>query len=131
MAAGEPAPPAICFDASVSPWYQRTVVVRSFLLAVIVAVSFSGCETLEEFLLAPDDPPVVYVREPVYVRDFDPYYNRPKIYWQPEYYHESTTKKTKGKKVFKTTTITNQYGDVVYKHTKVENKKKSKKKKKK
>jgi hypothetical protein len=131
VAAGEPAPPAICFDASVSLWYQRTVVVRSFLLAVIVAVSFSGCETLEEFLLAPDDPPVVYVREPVYVRDFDPYYNRPKIYWQPEYYHESTTKKTKGKKVFKTTTITNQYGDVVYKHTKVENKKKSKKKKKK
>jgi hypothetical protein len=104
------------------------VMVRSFLLAAVVAVTFSGCETLDDFLLSSDGPPVVYVRDPVYVRDFDPYYNRPKSYWQPEYYHESTSKKTKGKKVFKTTTVKNQYGDTVYKHTKVENKKKKKKK---
>lgn len=116
------------FDAAVTPCYQNPVIVRSILLAATVAVSFSGCETLEEFLLAPDEPSVVYVRDPVYVRDFDPYYNRPKVYWQPEYYHESTNKKTKGNKVFKTTTVKNQYGDTVYKHTKVENKKKKKKK---
>jgi hypothetical protein len=103
------------------------VIVRSLLLTVVVAVSFSGCETLDEFLLSSDPAPVVYVRDPVYVRDFDPYYNRPKSYWQPEYYHESTSKKTKGKKVFKTTTVKNQYGDTVYKHTDVHNKKKKKK----
>ncbi len=104
------------------------MIVRSLLLAAIVAVSLSGCVTLDEILIAPDSPPVVYVRDPVYVRDFDPYYNRPKSYWQPEYYHESTSKKTKGKKVFKTTTVKNQYGDTVYKHTGVHNKKKKKKK---
>jgi hypothetical protein len=110
------------------PVTNHPVIVRLSLLAAIIAVSFSGCETLDDFLLAPDGPQVVYVRDPVYVRDFDPYYNRPKQYWQPDYYHESTSKKTKGKKVFKTTTVKNQYGDVVYKHTKVENKKKKKKK---
>lgn len=105
------------------------VIVRSLLLAAVVAVSFSGCETLDEFLLSSDPDPVVYVRDPVYVRDFDPYYNRPKSYWQPEYYHQSTSKKTKNNKVFKTTTVKNQYGDTVYKHTDVHNKKKKKKKK--
>lgn len=106
-----------------------SVIVRSLLLAAVVAVSFSGCETLDEFLLSSDPDPVVYVRDPVYVRDFDPYYNRPKSYWQPEYYHQSTSKKTKNNKVFKTTTVKNQYGDTVYKHTDVHNKKKKKKKK--
>lgn len=98
-----------------------------FPALLLVAAGFSGCEGLEEFLLEPDPVPVVYVRDPVYVRDFDPYYNRPKSYWQPEYYYESTSKKTKGKKVFKTTTVKNQYGDTVYKHTSVQHKKKKKK----
>jgi hypothetical protein len=64
------------------------------------------------------------VREPVYRRDFDPYYNRPKVYWGPEVYHETSSKKTKGNKVFKTTTVKNQYGDTVYKHTTQHKKKK-------
>lgn len=102
--------------------------VRPLILAALTAVTLSGCETLEDILLAPDPTPVVYVRDPVYVRDFDPYYNRPKAYWGPEYYHESTSKKTKGKKVFKTTTVKNQYGQTVYKHTDVQHKKKKKKK---
>ncbi len=36
--------------------------------------------------------------------DFDPYYNQPKIYRQPRYY-ESINKRTKGKRVFKTTKV--------------------------
>lgn len=105
------------------------VIVRSLVLTAIAATAFSGCVTIDDVLLAPDSPSVVYVRDPVYVRDFDPYYNRPKTYWQPEYYHESTSKKKKGNKVFKTTTVKNQYGQTVYKNTKVEKKKNKKKKK--
>ncbi len=79
-------------------------------------------------------PPIVYVGEPSNRRDFDPYYNRPKYYRdpdpyyyrQPERYHESTTKKTKGNKVFKTTTVKNQWGDTVYKNTTSHKKKKKK-----
>lgn len=89
------------------------------LLLVAVAGAFSGCETLEEILLAADDgPQVVYVQEPSRPRYYDPYYDRPKVYWEPERLYESTSKKTKGNKVYKTTTVKNQYGDTVYKSTK-------------
>ena len=59
---------------------------------------------------------VVYVGDRPYPSDFDPYYNQPKIYRQPRYY-ETTSKKTKGKKVFKTTKVKDQYGHTVYKKT--------------
>jgi len=59
---------------------------------------------------------VVYVGDRPYPSDFDPYYNQPKIYRQPRYY-ESTSKKRKGNKVFKTTKVKNQYGHTVYKKT--------------
>jgi hypothetical protein len=55
--------------------------------------------------------------------DFDPYYNQPKIYRQPRYY-QSTSKKTKGKRVFKTTKVKDQYGHTVYKKTTSHKKKK-------
>ena len=57
---------------------------------------------------------VVYVGDRPYTSDFDPYFNQPKIYRQPRYY-ESTSKKRKGNKVFKTTKVKNQYGRTVYK----------------
>jgi hypothetical protein len=69
---------------------------------------------------------VVYVGDRSDPSDFDPYYNQPKIYRQPRYY-ESTSKKRKGNKVFKTTKVKNQYGHTVYKKT-TSHKKKGKKK---
>jgi hypothetical protein len=59
---------------------------------------------------------VVYVGDRPYPSDFDPYYQEPKIYRQPRYY-TSTSKKTKGKRVFKTTKVKDQYGRTVYKKT--------------
>ena len=59
---------------------------------------------------------VVYVGDRPYPSDFDPYYNQPKIYRQPRYY-ESTNKKRKGNKVFKTTKVKDQYGYTAYKKT--------------
>jgi hypothetical protein len=69
---------------------------------------------------------VVYVGDRPYPSDFDPYYNQPKIYRQPRYY-ESTSKKTKGKRVFKTTKVKDQYGHTVYKKTTSHKMKKKKK----
>jgi len=98
---------------------------RLLLPACLLAACLTGCESLEEFLLAPDpQPAVVYVREPAYPVSFDPYYNRPKVYWEPERYYETTSKKTKGNKVYKTTTVKNQYGETVYKNTKSRKRKK-------
>ena len=57
---------------------------------------------------------VVYVRDRDDPGDFDPYFNQPKMYGQPRYY-ESTSKKRKGNKVFKTTKVKDQYGHTVYK----------------
>jgi hypothetical protein len=68
---------------------------------------------------------VVYVGDRPYPSDFDPYYNQPKIYRQPRYY-TSTNKKTKGKRVFKTTTVKDQYGRTVYKKTTSHKRKKKK-----
>ena len=96
---------------------------RSLVLSVIAAFLVTGCAEFVDALLAPD--PVVYVGDSPYPTVFDPYYNQPKIYRHPRYY-ESTSKKTKGNKVFKTTTVKDQYGNTVYKNT-TSNKKKKKK----
>jgi hypothetical protein len=69
---------------------------------------------------------VVYVGDRSDPGDFDPYFNQPKIYRQPRYY-ESTSKKRKGNKVFKTTKVKNQYGHTVYKKTTSHKVKKEKK----
>ena len=97
---------------------------RSLLLTVTVAFLVTGCAELVDALLAPD--PVVYVSDQPYPAVFDPYYNQPKIYRQPRYY-ESTSKKRKGNKVFKTTKVKNQYGHTVYKKTTSHKMKKKKK----
>ncbi|PYK81095.1 MAG: hypothetical protein DME38_01130 [Verrucomicrobia bacterium] len=52
---------------------------------------------------------VVYVGDRSDPSDFDPYFDQPKIHRQPRYY-ESTSKKRKGNKVFKTTRVKDQYG---------------------
>jgi hypothetical protein len=85
-----------------------SVIFRSLSLTVIMA-----------FLVAD-------VGERPYPSDFDPYYDQPKIYRQPRYY-EYTSKKRKGKRVFKTTKVKNQYGHTVYKKTTSHKVKKKKK----
>jgi hypothetical protein len=79
---------------------------------VILAFLVTVCAEVSHALL----PPVVYVGDRPYPSDFDPYYNQPKIYRQPRYY-TSTSKKTKGKRVFKTTKVKDQHGRTVYKKT--------------
>ena len=64
----------------------------------------------------------VYVGDRPYPSDFDPYFNEPKFYRQPRYY-TSTSKKTKGNKIFKTTKVKDQYGNTVYKKTTTQKKK--------
>ena len=91
---------------------------------VIVAFLVTGCAEASHALLFPGEL-VVYVGDRPYPSDFDPYYNQPKIYRQPRYY-KSTSKKTKGNKVFKTTKVKNQYGHTVYKKTTSHKKKKKK-----
>jgi hypothetical protein len=100
-----------------------TVILRSVLMMVIVAFLVTGCAELGDVLLAPDEP-VVYVQDYPYPGVFDPYFNQPKIYRQPRYY-ESTSKKRKGNKVFKTTKVKDQYGNTVYKKTTSHKKKKN------
>jgi hypothetical protein len=87
-----------------------------------MAFLITGCAELSHALVLPDEL-VVYVGNRSYPSDFDPYYNQPKIYRQPRYY-ESTSKKTKGKRVFKTTKVKDQYGNTVYKKTTSHKKKK-------
>jgi hypothetical protein len=89
---------------------------------VIVAFIVICCAELGYALIPPDEL-VVYVGTRSYPGDFDPFYNQPKIYRQPRYY-ESTSKKTKGKRVFKTTKVKDQYGNTVYKKTTSHKKKK-------
>jgi hypothetical protein len=89
---------------------------------IIIAFLVTGFPKLSHALLLPDEL-VVYVGNRSYPSDFDPYYNQPKIYRQPRYY-ESTSKKTKGKRVFKTTKVKDQYGNTVYKKTTSHKKKK-------
>jgi hypothetical protein len=81
-----------------------------FFMALLVmgSVKLSHALTWNEF--------VVFVSDRDDPSDFDPYFNQPKIYRQPRYY-ESTSKKRKGDKVFKTTKVKDQYGRTVYKKT--------------
>ena len=65
---------------------------------------------------------VVFVSDRSEPSDFDPYFDQPKIYRQPRYY-ESTSKKRRGDKVFRTTKVKDQYGRTVYKKTTKVNKK--------
>jgi hypothetical protein len=88
----------------------------SFLIA--------GCAEIGHAFPFSDDF-VVYVGNRPYPSDFDPYYNEAKIYRQPRYY-TSTSKKNKGKRVFKTTKVKDQYGRTVYKKTTSQKKKKRK-----
>ena len=88
---------------------------RCFTRVIIVALFVIACAQVSHALVFSDEF-VVYVGDRPYPSDFDPYYNQPKIYRQPRYY-ESTSKKRKGNKVFKTTKVKNQYGHTVYKKT--------------
>ena len=102
-----------------------SVIFRFLSLIVIMAFLVTGFAELSHALILPGEL-VVYVGDRPYPSDFDPYYNQPKIYRQPRYY-ESTSKKTKGKRVFKTTKVKNQYGHTVYKKTTSHKMKKKKK----
>jgi hypothetical protein len=98
------------------------VTFRFLLHIVISAFLVTGCAELSHALILSDEL-VVYVGDRPYPSDFDPYYNQPKIYRQPRYY-ESTSKKRKGNKVFKTTKVKDQHGHTVYKKTTSHKKKK-------
>ena len=93
------------------------ILIMAFLVAACAETSYAAVFS---------DGFVVYVGDRPYPGDFDPYYNQPKIYRQPRYY-ESTSKKRKGNKVFKTTKVKDQYGRTVYKKTTSHKAKKKKK----
>ena len=101
------------------------MIFRSLLQIVIMAFLVTGFAEPSHALILPGEL-VVYVGDRPYPSDFDPYYNQSKIYRQPRYY-ESTSKKRKGNKVFKTTKVKNQYGHTVYKKTTSHKMKKKKK----
>jgi hypothetical protein len=82
-----------------------------FIIAVLV-IGGTGVSHAFSFF----DDFVVYVGDRPDPSDFDPYFEQPKLYRQPRYY-ESTSKKKKGNKVFKTTKVKDQYGRTVYKKT--------------
>jgi hypothetical protein len=107
-----------------APATRKSVTFRSLLQLVIVAFLVTGFTEVSHALILSDGF-VVYVGDRPYPSDFDSYYNQPKIYRQPRYY-ESTSKKTKGKRVFKTTKVKDQYGNTVYKKTTSHKKKKKK-----
>ena len=88
---------------------------RCLLQILILAVVVVGSAELSRAFSFFDDF-VVYVGDRSDPSDFDPYFDQPKIYRQPRYY-ESTSKKQKGNKVFKTTKVKDQYGRTVYKKT--------------
>jgi hypothetical protein len=100
------------------------VILRCLAYILITAFLVAGCAEVTNAMLLPGEM-VVYVGDRPYPSDFDPYYNQPKIYRQPRYY-TSTSKKYKGKRVFKTTKVKNQYGQTVYKKTSSHKKKKKK-----
>ena len=95
---------------------------RSISRILIIVFLVAGCAEISHAVVFSNDF-VVYVGNRPYPSDFDPYYNEPKIYRQPRYY-TSTSKKTKGKRVFKTTKVKDQYGRTVYKKTTSHKKKK-------
>ena len=114
----------ICFDSKHFAARPMRVTFRSISQILIMAFLVAGCAETSR-ALAFSDGFVVYVGDRPYPGDFDPYYNQPKIYRQPRYY-ESTSKKRKGNKVFKTTKVKDQYGRTVYKKTTSHKKKKKK-----
>jgi hypothetical protein len=96
-------------------------------LAQVLIVAFLGtcaAQVSHAFRLSDifSDDFDVYVGDRPYPGDFDPYFNEPKFYRQPRYY-TSTSKKTKGNKVFKTTKVEDQYGNTVYKKNTTQKKK--------
>ena len=91
-----------------------------------MAFLVGGCAEITQAAAFFSDGFAVYVGDRPYPSDFDPYYNQPKIYRQPRYY-TSTNKKYKGKTVFKTTKVKDQYGHTVYKKTTSHKMKKKKK----
>ena len=97
---------------------------RSLLQIVIIASLVAGSAEVSHALDFGGF--VVYVGDRSDPGDFDPYFNQPKIYRQPRYY-ESTSKKRKGNKVFKTTKVKDQHGHTVYKKTTSHKVKKKKK----
>ena len=86
---------------------------RFFTYTVIISFLVTACVEVSHASVFSDGF-VVYVGDRPYAGDFDPYFNQPKRYRQPRYY-ESTSKKRKGNKVFKTTKVKDQYGRTVYK----------------
>ena len=98
---------------------------RSLLQIVIIASLVAGSAEVVSHALDFGGF-VVYVGDRSDPGDFDPYFNQPKIYRQPRYY-ESTSKKRKGNKVFKTTKVKDQHGHTVYKKTTSHKGKKKKK----
>ena len=87
---------------------------RRLLQILIMAVLVAGSARVSHALTFSDF--VVFVSDRSEPSDFDPYFDEPKIYRHPRYY-ESTSKKRKGNKVFKTTKVKDQHGRTVYKKT--------------
>ena len=87
---------------------------RRLLQILIMAVLVAGSARVSHALTFSEF--VVFVSDRSEPSDFDPYFDEPKIYRQPRYY-ESTSKKRKGNKVFKTTKVKDQHGRTVYKKT--------------
>ena len=104
--------------------YNGEVTFRALLQMVIMAFALTGFVKVSHALDFGGF--VVYVGDRSDPGDFDPYFNQPKIYRQPRYY-ESTSKKRKGNKVFKTTKVKDQHGHTVYKKTTSHKVKKKKK----
>ena len=101
--------------------YNAEVTFRALLQMVIMAFVLTGFAKVgHAFDLGGF---VVFVGDRSDPGDFDPYFNQPKIYRQPRYY-DSTSKKRKGNKVFKTTKVKDQYGRTVYKKSTSHKKKK-------
>ncbi len=94
--------------------YNAEVTFRALLQIVIMAFALTGFAKVSHGLDFGGF--VVYVGDRSDPGDFDPYFNQPKTYRQPRYY-ESTSKKRKGNKVFKTTKVKDQHGHTVYKKT--------------
>ena len=98
----------------------------SLLLAALFALAFICPARAQSFYF--DAGPVVYVEgNPAYPQYYDPYFNRPKVYNPRPVYYETKEKTREGKKVTTKTTITNQYGEVVYKNKSTKTVKKKKK----
>jgi len=111
-------------DSAKRSCYTNSVTLRSLFLQVII-LAFIVTGFAEPSHALDFGGFAVYVGDRSDPGDFDPYFNQPKIYRQPRYY-ESTSKKRKGNKVFKTTKVKDQYGHTVYKKTTSQKAKKKK-----